>query len=203
MKRISVMVVLLLTLCSFKTNDKPVGCLELDLFLLADVSSSVESNLNFVADAMTAFVDKFELSDQGVRIGVVSFESTAIVQTPLTSDREKITNAIEIVRSYHHGSMTNMSDALTFAANEFMTEGRQGAMKIIVVITDGNPTDEETTSDAADQLKKLLMVGICGVLVNNNTMKPDYLKSISSDYCYVESNYDNLVEELKKMDVCL
>ena len=52
-------------------------------------------------------------------------------------------------------------------------------------------------------IKLMFDINICGVLIKNNVANSQFLREISDEYCYVESNYQNLANILKKLDICI
>ena len=175
----------------------------MDIVLVGDVSSSVGSNVFFVADAFEAFVNRFKLNDDGIRIAILTFETDVHFYNELTSNKDTLNYSIKRIRQNGSGDLTYMSSAFVTAGNLLMNNGRDDAIKMIILVTDGAPTDELLSEKVAYELKTLVNIGICGVLVNNSSANISFLKKVSSEFCYVESSYDNLIEEFKKMDICL
>lgn len=199
MKTIILILTLLLT-SSFNTNDD--GCLQLDIMLVADISSSVNGSENFINEALTAFVTRFDLSEDGIKIGFIKFCSAPFLMNSLTTNKYSLFKSISTIKLESSYGTTNMSGALFLAADELMQYGRPSTKKIVIVISDGEPDRIDETREAALLLKAFGETSICGVFVAGNIGK-DLMKEISSPYCYVESDYNNLVNELKKLDICL
>jgi len=196
--------ILFLVFLSFQTADtprKPSGCLKADIMLVADMSTSVHGSESFIYNALKTFVDRFDLDDNGVRLGVVRFSDKAYLMTGLTSDRDTVYMALSSLKGGASGT-TNMTDAVVVAGEELLGRGRIDAHRIIVLVSDGDPDREEDTLEAARQIK-LFGVAICGIFVlSDSRASKEYMQQISNEYCYVESDYNNLVTELKKLEVC-
>lgn len=209
MNKISYVLIFLLSiLTSFTLKPKTAGCLELDLILLGDYSSSLRSQEHYFVDACRSFVKKFQLSEESIKIGIVTFNDTAKLISPLSSDTTFITNRINELAEEIGESYTNMEIGLFLALNELTLNGRPNAQKIIIVLSDGavnDPGDAESapiTTMAIIQQLRMTGIGICSILIKSGEEQSDFMKAISSG-CYAESNYENLAIELSKLDVCL
>lgn len=201
---ISRVIILLLIFFTFSTH-KPVenGCIKLDIILVGDISASVQGYETFVADAFDAFVNKFDLADDGIKIGVVTFETHVKVLSHLTTDKDTLKYAVNRIRREGTGTSTNLIDALRTCSKEILSNGRYGVRKIVIVVSDGDADNKDETLAVANDLKVLVGTNICTVLITSGTPRPDFLKAISSESCYVETNYQNLITEINKLDICL
>jgi Mg-chelatase subunit ChlD len=179
------------------------GCLQIDIMLLGDFSQSVNGHEKFVSGAFNAFAKRFELSEDGVKIGAIIFDSDAILISPLTSDELFLHNQLDSLTYYYEANgTTNMLGALHVAMDQFVDNGRVGYRKIIIVISDGQPDISSRVLELARQIKSL-NIGICGVLVLANNNSSEFMREVSSDFCYVETDYENLILELKKLEICM
>lgn len=195
-------VIIILFLSSLNAPKEPSSCLEMDIILIGDYSGSVIGHEKFIADAFSSFVSQFELSEETMKIGLITFNSKAKLISPITSSKSTLETHINELYTIPAMSTTNMSDALYMALNEFNSSGRPGFRKLIILVSDGAPDTPTQTKQIADQLK-LSNVSICGVLIQNGEANDDYMKNISSNFCYVQSNFANLTNELKKLDICI
>jgi len=172
------------------------------MILVADKSSSVQTNKMFITEALLAFVDRFQLSENGIKIGIVGFSTEAKLYNELSDNKEEILNNIPIMQIDDNlGTSTSIDLGLYVAANELKNHGREGTFKVIVIITDGNPDSEYSALNSAQYIKDINNYNICGIFVKNNS-DDSFLKKISSDNCYVETYFENLIQELNKLDVC-
>jgi Mg-chelatase subunit ChlD len=195
--------ILFLLFSSFVIEDKKSkdGCVELDIILIADLSASVSGHEEFIHDALVEFVNRFELSENGIRIGLIRFANDASIESELTSDRIKLLNAINSI-GYPNGT-TDLTDGLNTALNEFKNNGRPLVGKIAIVISDGDPDDEDSAYNSSILLKEFESTMICGIFINAKGGHSGFLELISSSTCYMESSYDDLATAIQKMDVCL
>ena len=175
----------------------------MDIILVGDFSGSVTGYQKFITDAFSSFIEKFDLSEESTKIGIVIFSSKARTIIPLTSDKTRIANELIVLKSNIPDGTTNMTEALIHATNEIMgSNSRQGFRKMIVMFSDGSPDDRTSALETASQIK-FSNIGICGVLIMNSSLDAEYMKKISSEFCYVESSYENLITTFKELDVCL
>ena len=107
------------------------------------------------------------------------------------------------------------------ATNELLVNGRPGVMKMVIMITDGEPNNRDEAANHATLLKTMPGTLVWGIFVKKveddqslspyimyvpnfvNNSGAEYLKSISSPNCFIESDYNNLVDQIKKLDICL
>lgn len=207
----------LILLCSMSMKEE-AGCLQLDIILIADLSGSVRGFEPFVSNALNAFTDKFDLDEEGIEIGAIVFNTNSYLLSRITSNKKELDTKLKSMAFITAIGDTNMLLALQMAIDEFMAHGRRGFSKIIVIVSDGVPSDSEKT---AEQIKGI-GITVCGVFIDNtpteknkddeysgygntHTVNNDstFMKTISSPGLYVKSNYQGLVDELGKLDVCL
>ncbi|NJO64809.1 MAG: VWA domain-containing protein [Richelia sp. RM2_1_2] len=200
MKATLLILLLFFPVFSSYEESKGTGCLQLDIMVLVDMSQSVSGHESFVKDAVGAFVNRFEFAEEGIKMGMVRFASDAYLITELTSNKTLFHRGMFTISDAD--GLTNMCDAFTIAANEFIKHGRMGVRKIAIIISDGQPTAGGNALEAA-QVMKILGTTVCGIFIDAHMGQKEFLREISSEYCYVESDYENLVNELEKMDICL
>lgn len=116
-----------------------------DIVLVIDTSGSMGEGSGKMYNAKAAakaFVDKFFGNDasaaakENVRIGIVPYASDVSYTTDLTNDKDTLDEAIEDLSS---GGGTNIQAAIK-SAQEMLDSGRSNAAKVMVVLTDGEPT---------------------------------------------------------------
>lgn len=197
------LLVSIVTLMGYTTNDDN-GCLQIDVMLLGDFSSSVDGHETFVAGAMAEFANKFELDENGVKVGMIGFTNNAILIAPLTADSSLINYGLKkfAKSNYDNGGSTNLFTSLDAAGEQFYLNGRPLYRKLIIIICDGNPDRPTDVMSLAQKLKDN-NIRICSVLIKANNHDATYMKDLSSDGCYVETNFASLIKVLKDMDICL
>lgn len=187
---------LLVVMLAFHPNR--TGCLEMDIILLVDLSGSVSGHEQFVSDAVLAFNDRIEKSEQSIRMGVVSFGDHAEMLSPITFEKEPIAAGVSNLTA--DGSTTNLIQGLemSFAA---LTSSDRNASKLIVVISDGAVINEAQTLTMIEQLK-MIGVNFCAVLVMDRQANDAFMQVVGGQ-CYARANYETLAKEINKLDVCL
>ena len=193
-------------------ENKMTGCLELDIVLLGDFSGSVRGYQGFIADAFESFVNRFELYESGVRVGIVMFNDNPIIVSKITTDKNQLLKEINTIRKSDVGNYTNINSGLVVAYNLLNESNRP--KKMIIVISDGSPNviSEEygennltpdvkiKTLNTAQSIKTDCM--ICGILIQSGSADEKFMMQMSNPECYVSSNYEMLASELENLDIC-
>lgn len=182
------------------------SCLQLDIEIVADFSSSVEGYEGYIFRAIGDFADSFQMDDQEVRIGVIAFNSTAFVALDITGKRKELDDFLATTNLRGVGS-TAMDKGFKLAYDQLgiLYEGmadRSAAKKIIIVISDGDVDDSVTTLAIARNIQKEDII-VYGVLINDQTANPSFMRLISSPNKFVSTDYEKLSEELNKLNFCL
>lgn len=183
-------------------SGRPEGCLQLDVLLVGDMSQSVEGRESFVAAAFNSFVSKFELAEDGVKIGAIVFNSRAWIICHLSADKKEVGGNVQALENSTASGNTEMLLALYKCVEEFDRNGRSGVKRVIVMVSDGATQNGNMVKIAAGQLK-LIGIDICSVTIINTDTDETFMEQLASPGCYVESYYSNLPEKLKKLDICL
>ena len=170
--------------------------------ILADYSGSVQGSEKFLYNSISSFEKGLDISEDNVNLGIVVFNSYSEVICSLESDPREIRDRIELLSTYVAGGTTNLSSALYSAFDEFATKGRDGYKKIIIIISDGQPDYGDDTYKVAQQVKSLGMQ-IYTILIDNNISNTAYMKSIASEGCFYNTDYEGLVKTLEQINLCL
>lgn len=195
-------VFILTLLLSFSTWAQ-TGCLDADIILVADLSGSVKGQETFIADAADVFINRFDLWEHGIRIGMFVFSNETFLISHLTSDKDALLGATNLIRNNPLGTSTNLANAIDNAYNEYVKNGRKGETKrIMILISDGRADVPDTFYIAADRIKKDLGVIICGIYVHTFSGDRDSMESVSTSSCYVASNYEELAGILERLNIC-
>jgi Ca-activated chloride channel family protein len=158
---------------------------EASAILVMDVSGSMSADdlkptrMDAAQRAAQAFVERLPAS---TRVGLVTFQSHATVQVPLTAEREPVGRAIQRLRP---NGGTAIGDGLAAAVDQLRerpsTDG-QATPAVVVVLSDGAPTAGMPPADAARRAQeagiKVHTVGIgqrgaAPVIGNNQTARLD------------------------------
>lgn len=195
-----IIIILILSLFGFKSERN--GCLKADIILLADMSGSIKGHEQYVYNALLTFVNRFELSEEGIRMSLVTFNWTEEVLYPLGSDKNALLDALVYMISKPPEGGTDMYKAFTAAKSEFIKRGIH-QNRIVIVISDSSPSYPIETQEMAKELKIIFNSLVFGVLVNSYDRNDTFMKDISSPNCYLETEFETLGSELQKLDVCL
>jgi len=110
---------------------------ESDIMMVIDRSNSMAGeNLNAALAAALTFATAPELDLGRNRLGLVSFSDIISLDQPLTSDVAAMTKAIGDV---HYSGATELAGAMRTSWLHLASEGRPGALPVILMLTDGRP----------------------------------------------------------------
>jgi len=182
----------------------------MDVMLVADMSSSVADETEYIADALDDLVNRVELDEGGIHMGLITFNSETIIWTPQTSNVGAIKLAIEVgVRKRQAHGETRLANALMDALT-LLSGARPDALKLIILISDGEPNSPTDSKLIANQIKSLPGYAIFGVFIEKESHYryegagydySQFMEQIST--VYVKTNYKQLGETIKQMDLCL
>jgi len=122
---------------------------DLEVALVSDVSGSMEGSISDLQSAATSFVNQLTTPDEGA---AVSFSDGANLDQELTTDYGALNSAIN---DYSADGSTDMDDGIITAENELLngTNATSGANKVMIVLSDGEPSAEEDAETAANNAK--------------------------------------------------
>jgi len=162
----------------------------IDFMLLLDISGSMyDEPLREATQACEIlFNDMIDFSVH--RMGFITFETYTRRLVPLTQDKNRLKNAL---RNLSAGGGTNLADALR-CADEDLAESSN--IKIVIIVTDGQPFDEDFTLDYAERMKKS---GIRIITIGaGDEVKESFIQRISSpNDAYKIDNMSELPETFK------
>ena len=114
-----------------------------DIAFLLDNSGNMRSRFNKLKRIVKELAVNADVSENGTRVGVVSFNSKARVDIKL-NDHDNIDDfnkGVDNVRMLGH--LNRIDKALTVVQNEFFTKtngARRGVPKVVVLLTDSSQT---------------------------------------------------------------
>lgn len=192
---------LLLIFTPYTSKPNSGGCLKMDIIILADYSSSVYDNHNYVIEAVNEFVNRFNLSEDGIRIGVTVFNTEVYEISNLTSNSKELKEKISGLHEAKPSGTTNLYGALLNANFQLSNSNREYVDKMIIIISDGAPNlpskTEEIIYNMRNHHNKLQF---CSVFVDSGSASEDFMIRISD--LYVSTRYATLVETLERLDIC-
>ena len=141
----------------------------IDIMMVLDVSGSMQfpdydkkSRLQVAKEEALSFIDK----RNNDAIGLVIFGNDAISRVPLTLDKKIIhdlINSLEIGIINHQGTV--LSTAIITAANRLKKSDAKS--KIMIVLTDGEPTPNDANPDTAIKVAQELGIKIYTIGIGN------------------------------------
>ena len=182
----------------------------LDLVFALDGSESLaENGFNRIKYFVNVMIDNYTISKTETHVGIVEFSDKVNIVLPLNKlfEAASVKDAVQrIVPSGGKGTVTD--EALRKSADEVFdvkSGGRPGATKVLIIVTDGKSTGEESPKRAMKPVKEK-GVRIYVVNIGDDTDK-DELKDIvpTEKNIYPVKNPDEipnitpkLVEDIKK-----
>ena len=144
--------------------------LPLRLAILIDTSSSIRDRFRFQQEAATAFINGI-MRDRDKAM-VVSFDTGAELVADLTSDTNKLENAIRDLRP---GGGTALYDAIFFAAKERLSldQPLYKFRRAMVILSDGEDNQSHYSRDQALEMAQKADVVIYTISTNRSHVETD------------------------------
>ncbi|MGB9986739.1 VWA domain-containing protein [Salarchaeum japonicum] len=122
---------------------------ELEIALVSDTSGSMSQEIGDLQTAAKDFVDNLSSPDEAAAI---SFSDGASLDQGLTTNYQAVKDAIDL---YTSGGGTDMGQGITTASNELQggANATASASKVMIVLTDGQPTSQSAATAAATAAK--------------------------------------------------
>ena len=149
-----------LTLVNYWLDAKPMYNQTPDLWMTS------EQPITALKDAVSLFLDFVESAELDDRVGLSVYTSrngTAVLEQELTYDYDVIDTISRQRQAGHYHRMTNIGDGIKNARQHLVAEGRMGAYKVIILMTDGKanlPYGTNPKSYALHQAELCADVGI-------------------------------------------
>jgi Mg-chelatase subunit ChlD len=170
------------------------NCQDLDIITLVDMSGSVGGSEQFIKEA----VRQLSFQREQDHFGVIRFDSYATTVAPLGTPVWQTRGLISSMDDA--AGSTNMKDAFYLAVEEFKLRGRKQARKVIVIISDGVPDDEDTCLIIANQMQAVFNIDVFCVLVAVSSHDAEYMEQLGTSF---DTNYKELYQTLKEINFCL
>ena len=156
-----------------------------DIMLAIDQSRSMleAGKLTAAKDAARAFVMATDLTEQ--RVGVVGFYGSADVRQELTDDQSDLLSAIDGIAI---ASGTNLSAAIDTAQAELDARGRDDAIDVIILMTDGDPNSPISNPITA-ALRSANAAKLSGTVIYSIGLGTDVTEDLLVQIASSEENY--------------
>ena len=73
-------------------------CAKIDIVIITDLSGSVGGNEYLIREALDGFIGGLELDDNGIKVGIITFNYTATLLHKLSSNKGSLLNSTEYAR---------------------------------------------------------------------------------------------------------
>ncbi len=145
----------------------------IDIILALDVSGSMEPQFDVAKEEAIKFIEKRENDS----IGLVLFGNYAVSRCPLTQDKNTLKNLISDTQiGQVDPSGTVLTNSLLTAINRLKYS--KSKSKIIILLTDGNPTEKDKNPELAINLARKLGIKIYTIGIGSD--KDSYIYDIFS-----------------------
>jgi hypothetical protein len=111
----------------------------MNIVIALDFSGSERAYLEEIRTVLLALTSTYELSENNLKIGILTFNRGAQRILPLTGDTEKLDAAIEELRIPTTVYATDIHSAIEMANEEFRLRSIVGVPKFFVLVSDGDP----------------------------------------------------------------
>jgi hypothetical protein len=126
-------------MCAQNFKDKVLPNCPMHIIIALDFSASEYAFLDEVQTVLWALTSRFELHDNTLRIGVVSFNRGAQMILPLTGDGELVEKTIEKLLIPTRVFATDIHAGIQLANQEFEKNSVESVKKFLVIVSDGDP----------------------------------------------------------------
>jgi collagen type VI alpha len=157
-----------------------------DIVILLDASGSIGyNNFNLLKEYLVKIVEQLEVDNGKIRVGLLTFSSTANLQFNLNKYTDRLTmfGAIRNT-SYPSGSTSNTAAAINYARTNMFTTAngdRSDVANTIVIITDG-ASDNQNMTLAEATLAKNAKIRVVALGVGNWLNMYEFQSMVSYPY---------------------
>ncbi len=139
-----------------------------DMMIAIDVSGSMSRSMDFLPknrlEVSKELIAEFVKQRKNDRLGLVLFAGAAYLQSPLTGDKDSLS---EIIQDIHEGSVPEQGTAIGDAIllSTYRLRKSNAKSRILLLLTDGvsntGKIDTDTAAEAANEFKvKIYTIGI-------------------------------------------
>ncbi len=200
-KTLIFLLVIYLVLCGLHT--KAQNCIKADLMILIDWSGSERGHELELATAASLFVSELPVSEDQLRIGLITFSDGIDDIVPLTGDKEILMDDIASTATIEASGLTYMQQALNLAGGYLINQ--RNVPKIIIIISDGEIYDIEKSSLEMTMIKSMMLVNVFAVQIGKHGKEEQFEKLV-----LLTGNPHNveialpleILKALKKLNIC-
>lgn len=165
---------LILTDCGMVIEDYTIERVQYDLaqiYLICDNSGSMEGNI----DSLKAAVEKF-VNTKGSKeeIGIITFDSSVIINTGLTNDTDTLLSAADAFNSF---GGTNMGAGIDAGFSGISS--KDNSFNVFIVMTDGQDSSYSSQSLLNQLRQKCIDNNVILYTIGLGDVSADYLSSVA------------------------
>jgi Mg-chelatase subunit ChlD len=173
------------------------------VFAVDGSESLAKKGFNKIKDLVKAMVDNYTISETETHVGIIEFSDKANVVLPRNKLFEPSSIKDHVQRIIPSGGKETVTDeALRKSADEVFdvtSGGRPGALKVLIIVTDGKSTGQEPPKQAVKPVKDK---GVRVYVVNiGETTDKEELEDIvpADENIYPVKNPDEVPDVSKKL----
>jgi len=129
----------------------------LDVAILLDSSGTMREGYGHAKEFIKTFADYYHLGPNSTHIGVITFSEEAVLRVPFDRHQQHIAFNQDIDRIPFYGHRTRLDLALKMADERLYDVkygAREGAEKVVLLITDGRHNDGDVTEEKLQKASK-------------------------------------------------
>lgn len=185
-------------------NSVAQGCFKSNIIILVDLSGSESGNESKLANAVSSFAYGLKISDVGIKMGVIEFDSYPTVICPLSGDKDSVINNISILYHTKAGGGTYIEDAILEALIYFQNDKRN-ATNIVIIISDGQIAYSEMGGVLLHKSNFNLNTFAIQITDDGEIDAEGYQKLVNliqNPMNVSKSSHEELLKALNKLDLC-
>ncbi|PAV91224.1 hypothetical protein WR25_09194 isoform B [Diploscapter pachys] len=178
------------------------GPCKMDLMLIIDISTSVQSDFEMDMQYAIDLTDRLPAKDfeDQVRMGIVTFNMTAQLVHSL-ADRNSKSALLDLLLAQNNtgGGSTSLANGVSLALEDLAKNRRKNAKQVAVIISDGNSRDEwQNVLKAANGLKDQKIIVYAVSAARNSTKRELEMYTGNKERVYMEQQTGKFLTDVTK-----
>ena len=171
------------------------------VFLMSSGSGTSSSDWTLLLQFLTNFVSNFNIGSNAVRVGLVRYGSTAMIDFSLMQYNTIASLQSKILTESQDGGTNNLAAGIQSALTVFANSVRNSAAKVIIIFT-SNVSDSTASTLAQARSAKAMNIKIIPVAINLVASSSGYaeLTQVATNPTEVDllqiSSYSNLFQPI-------
>ena len=179
-------------------------CLTADIVIIVDWSSSESGNEARLARATREFIAELDVSDDKVRVGILTFNNVVTKISKLNGDKTDLNARLGTMTLFGAKGGTWISESIMETLVMFNNE--RAVPKLIVILSDGEIPDVYAASRYISEAKEHIQLSVYAVQIAGHDIDPDAIDNLyqlTGDPTHVEiERATGLSEALKRLNLC-